>query len=124
MSSITDLQKQQITILFGKLLQSANTLHLAHWKTQSYAKHKALGNLYEEIRELADKLVESYQGEYGIQSIKVGSSEYTEPVALLKGLLESLKTSQPLFKDSDYLNVIDELKTAIKVGLYKLQNLS
>lgn len=124
MSSIAELQKQQINVLFGKLIHTTSVLRLAHWKTTSFAKHEALGSLYDDISELTDKLVESYQGEFGIQNIKIPAAEYTEPISHLEAVLSLLKASQPLFKDSDYLNIIDELKTAVKVTLYKLKNLS
>ena len=33
-----------------------------HWQTQSYAEHEALGEYYESLTDLNDKLVESWQG--------------------------------------------------------------
>jgi hypothetical protein len=123
MKSITDLKKDQVQIFFGKLFQSRTIAHLAHLKTASYAKHKALQKYYEELPDFADKLIESYQGEHGIQSIKVPAAEYQDPVIHLKELLQTVKTSSALFSDSDYLNILDEIKSLIKQTLYKLQYL-
>jgi len=123
MASITELQKSQIPIFFGKLFQARDIIHLSHLKINSYAKHKALNNFYDDLLDLIDTLVESYQGENGIQSIETPASKAQEPIAYLKTLLEVVKSAAPLFKDSDYLNVLDEIKTLIKRTLYKLQYL-
>lgn len=46
-------------------LQDRDLAHLAHWKTTSYAEHKALGEFYDELLDLIDEFVEQYQGYYG-----------------------------------------------------------
>jgi RNA binding exosome subunit len=38
--------------------------HLAHWKTKSYAEHKALNEFYDGLLDLIDGFVEQYQGYY------------------------------------------------------------
>jgi len=121
---ITELQKSQVLTLFGKLFQARDVIHLAHLKTNSYAKHKALNKFYEGIVDLTDTLIESYQGEFGIQVIEIPASKALDPVVFLKSLLETIRLAAPLFKDSDYLNVLDEMKTLIKRTLYKLQYLN
>lgn len=45
-------------------LLARDMAHLAHWKTKSYAEHKALGAFYDEVLELIDGFVEQYQGYY------------------------------------------------------------
>jgi RNA binding exosome subunit len=49
----------------GMVLQDRDLAHIAHWKTKSYAEHKALNEFYDEILELIDGFVEQYQGYYG-----------------------------------------------------------
>ena len=39
-----------------------NNIQVFHWQTQSYAEHQALGEYYESLTDLNDKLVESWQG--------------------------------------------------------------
>lgn len=123
MKSITDLKKDQVQIFFGKLFHSAAVAHLAHLKTASYAKHKALQGYYEGLPDFLDQLIETYQGEYGIQTIKVPAAEYQDPVIHLKEVLQIVKNANVLFPDSDYLNILDEIKSLIKQTLYKLQYL-
>ena len=49
----------------SKVLVVRDAAHLAHWKTKSYAEHKALAEFYDELLELIDGFVEQYQGYYG-----------------------------------------------------------
>jgi len=46
-------------------LQDRDLAHIAHWKTTSYAEHKALNEFYDTVLELIDGFVEQYQGYYG-----------------------------------------------------------
>ena len=39
-----------------------NNIQVYHWQTQSYSEHEALGEYYETLTKLNDKLVESWQG--------------------------------------------------------------
>ena len=39
-----------------------NNIQVYHWQTQSYFEHEALGEYYESLTLLNDKLVESWQG--------------------------------------------------------------
>jgi len=47
------------------VLLARDVTHLAHWKTKSYAQHKALNEFYDGVLELIDGFVEQYQGCYG-----------------------------------------------------------
>lgn len=46
------------------VLLARDLSHIAHWKTKSFAEHKALNEFYDEILELIDGFVEQYQGYY------------------------------------------------------------
>lgn len=46
------------------VLLDRDLAHIAHWKTKSYAEHKALNEFYDELLELIDGFVEQYQGYY------------------------------------------------------------
>jgi hypothetical protein len=47
-----------------KVFTTRNLVHFAHWDTKSYASHMALGDLYDEIVEATDELVETFIGEF------------------------------------------------------------
>lgn len=56
---------KQIFILH--LLVFQTQIKTLHWQTQSYAEHKAFGRFYENLDELVDKLIECYQGKFGLR---------------------------------------------------------
>ena len=47
------------------VLLDRDLAQIAHWKTKSYAEHKALNEFYDGVLELIDGFVEQYQGYYG-----------------------------------------------------------
>lgn len=55
----TDNSKELIT-----LLHILAQVRLFHWQTTSYSQHIAFGEYYEELSDLVDTFVESYQGKY------------------------------------------------------------
>jgi hypothetical protein len=63
---IKNKKMEPFSIFISTLFQSRTQSHIYHLQTNSFAAHKALQEYYEEIVELADGLVESYQGRYGI----------------------------------------------------------
>ena len=55
--------------MIDKLNTSSIQVHIFHWQTKkkgSLAQHMAFGEYYDAIPDLLDKLVETYQGKYGI----------------------------------------------------------
>lgn len=52
-------------VVLQKLFEVRDQLHYTHLQTNSYAAHKALNEAYDELLELADTFVETYQGIYG-----------------------------------------------------------
>jgi len=54
--------QQKIVIMF---LQMLNTVKLYHWKTYSYAQHKATDELYTNLNENIDSFVEVMLGKTG-----------------------------------------------------------
>ena len=51
-----------IETLIGKTIVLLNNVQMAQWQTTSYAQHEALGEFYNKMNELNDKLVETWQG--------------------------------------------------------------
>ena len=52
--------------LISRVFYARNLAHYEHWRTKSYAQHKALGKFYDEIIEALDALVEAHQGLNGL----------------------------------------------------------
>jgi hypothetical protein len=105
------------------LLHSATNAHLMHFKTRSFSEHMALGTYYDEIVDLVDSLVESYQGLYGI--VEDYPNVYHSPKDPVK-YFESLQrfvadARQDLPQDSELQNIIDEIADLINSTTYKLK---
>ena len=116
--------------LISTLLASRTQAHIFHWQVQgvgSYSAHKALNKYYDEIVDLVDGLVESFQGRYGIQrgftspaSFKEDGQFITYFDALSK-YVETIRTKIP--QDSYIQNEVDTVVKLIETTKYKLKNL-
>jgi hypothetical protein len=109
---------------FSTLLHSATIAHQIHFKTRSFAVHKALGEFYDEVVELTDALVESWQGKYGL--VKNFPFKYDleteDPEAFLADLDYYVKTHRELVSDdSEIQNDIDTIQTLINSTTYKIR---
>lgn len=122
-------QTGNIAELVMCLLNSVTTTHIMHLQTPSYAEHKALGEFYEEVGDLVDSFVESYQGKYGlIQNYpKTYELPADEPVTYLKALgaeLEQYRRAPGFPQDSELQNELDNVANLINGTLYKLRFLN
>jgi DNA-binding ferritin-like protein len=116
--------------LNSTLLASRTQAHIFHWQVQgigSDAAHRALGTYYDEIVELFDGIVESFQGRYGIQKGYTSPASFKEDgqyvnyFEALSKYVEAIRTKIP--QDSYIQNQIDEVVDLIETTKYKLINL-
>lgn len=112
--------------VFATLLNSTTVAHILHLQTRSYAKHKALEDLYDTLPDLADSLIESYQSKYGIAEYPVQSVETpTDALDFVKNLREYVNTNRyAIAKDSELQNIVDEVVQLLDSTIYKLTFLS
>lgn len=127
--SLDNFQKQ-ITIRFFEMLL---TIKLFHWKTYSYATHKATDDLYSKLNEHMDHFMEILLGKTGIRMnftnqktislLDVESREKLEErVKQFKSYLVNLST-QPamnIMSNTDLLNIRDEIMGDMNQFLYLL----
>lgn len=113
---------------FAVLLMAAPYAHMAHLQTRSYAEHMALGTLYEELPELVDSLIESYQGKYGLvmdYPVPAKLPPLGNPVAMVTQLNKYIDdTRANVSDDSEIQNQIDEIVTLVNSTTYKLKFLA
>ena len=97
-----------------------NTVKLYHWKTSSYAQHKATDELYSNLNSTIDTFVEIMLGKTGSRINLTGTHsmpllDYTDlsgfkrEVEMYKDYLIGLSTEFDAKNDSDLLNVRDEM---------------
>jgi hypothetical protein len=113
--------------LISYLFHSRTQAHIFHLQTDSFAAHMALNGYYDEIIELVDGLVESYQGKYGIltnySNFSILEYKDCEEVIMyfqsLNMTVEKLRTIAP--QDSYIQNQIDTVVELITSTIYKLK---
>lgn len=114
--------------MIAMCFRTRNQAHLAHWKTKSYAEHKALGSFYEDLIESLDKLVEACQGSKSIIG-HVNLACKDESVDIIKNLTDdanwiSRNRSKVAHGVPALENILDEIVGIYLTTLYKLKNLS
>jgi hypothetical protein len=118
--------KKDFTEMMSHLLHSQTQVHAFHLQTKSYAEHKALQKYYEDVDDLIDALVESYQGKY---SILKGYKNYpiedykdtTTTINYLKDLCEKVEELRGCCKESYIQSQIDLVCELINSTLYKMR---
>lgn len=95
-----------------------------HWATESFAQHKATCDTHEALDAALDALVESYQGYVG--RIRIGG-QYTilnyEDINLeswLQSAMDHVEGMRGMVKQSDILNLLDEILAIISKFKYLL----
>lgn len=112
----------------GTLMQSRNQAHIYHLQTTSYAKHMALNDYYNDIIDLVDGIVESYQGKYDILTgykmlgtIKDYESE-EQIVEYFNQIAKYAELKREKLPQDSYLrNQYDAVDELIRSTLYKLK---
>lgn len=99
-------------------------LKIYHWNTTSYPRHKASDELGGKMLQLVDKFVETFIGRYkvkpNIERIKIESVFTTDNgnEDLLNQSIKYLEDLNSIIKDSDLLNIRDEMLGEINQTLY------
>jgi len=122
--------EQQVILKFINIL---NTVKLYHWKTYSYATHKATDKLYSNLNEHIDNFVEVLLGKTGDRVNLTGTKsiplkDFTSVEQLkremddFKGYLVSLNGNPALksMSNSDLYNIRDEILGDVNQFLYLL----
>ena len=107
------------------LLHSRTQAHVFHFKTTSYAQHKAFENYYTSILPLLDSYTEAYQGKYGIiksfKSYPILNNINDAPKYFYK-LINQIKNIK--ITDEYLKNIIEEINKLLYQTLYLIVNLS
>ena len=126
-NSINNVTKSHIVKVFLELL---NMVKLYHWKTTSFAQHKATDELYSKLNGHIDTFVEVLLGKDGTRihmlerNIELLDSsngvEFKQRIYEYRDFLQSMNMYFDSSRDSDLLNIRDELLGDINQFLYLL----
>lgn len=118
-------------IFIKKLLEMQVQFRILHWQTKSYAQHKALGELYENLDDLIDEFAEIILGKSGnrfdfdsefsivLKNMELsGTSEF-----ISEGVEDIINMSNDFLDDetdTDLLNLKDEIIALLNKTKYLL----
>jgi hypothetical protein len=113
-----------------KLLTYQNQIKILHWQTTSYAEHKTLDGLFEELEGNIDEFIETFMGKYGRiiaqTNFNLTLQNYSAlaPMDLMNQmaayLIDELPTMLDAKKDTDLLNIRDEMLGNVNQTKYLL----
>ena len=116
-SSSSKYSHQHIVSMF---LQMLNTVKLYHWKTTSYAQHKATDELYSKLNESIDTFVETMLGKTGSR-VNLTSTKYIPLLDYTE--LSGFKKEVEMYKDFLINMGADTfLKTAVNTDLLNIRD--
>jgi len=113
--------EQEVTVKFLEMLLMVK---LYHWKTHSFATHKATDELYESLNENIDKFIEVLLGKTGVR-IDLMNHKTISLIDLnskdkLKEKIDGFKSYLVGLTNSDLLNIRDEILGNLNQFLYLL----
>ena len=120
--------EQQIVIQFLEML---NTIKLFHWKTSSYATHKATDDLHSKLSGSVDTFVEVMLGKHGgrvnlthFKTIELNDyssvDSFKSEIKKYKDFLKNMNNLFDAKNDSDLLNIRDEMLGELNQFTYLL----
>ena len=117
-----EMDHNGIKKLMQCLMCAQITLRLIHWNTTSYAEHKAVGKLYDQLADLQDGLAEAYMGIYGrFGNIEVMHKDMPNAADYVNYLAEEVAMVRAeIPNDTQLQNMIDEVASAIDTTAYLL----
>lgn len=118
-SAKNNYSEQKIVTMFLRML---NTVKLYHWKTSSYAQHKATDELYANLNLNIDTFVEIMLGKTGGRVNLTGQktlplldytnvTDFTKEINMYKHFLNNMNNNSgfDITNNSDLFNVRDEI---------------
>ena len=112
------------------LLQTQVQFKIMHWQTKGFARHNAYGGIYDALDDLIDRYVEVAMGKAGrfVLDETTGTLTLTnlkdikiiEHVQSIKAELMNLSNELDGTKDTDLLNIRDEMLAEVNKLAYLL----
>tara|TARA_R110002153_G_scaffold172211_4_gene325083 strand:- start:209 stop:697 length:489 start_codon:yes stop_codon:yes gene_type:complete len=129
-----EMQKvdMQTGLLVQELMNASTSFHKLHLQVTgmgSYAQHKALGEVYEALPDLADSVAEGYQGACEIilqfeNQVPKSLESSEDAIQYLREIKYQVDDLQSVMPHSEIVNILDTVKDAVNSAKYKLIFLS
>jgi hypothetical protein len=122
--------EREVTVVFFEMLL---LIKMYHWKTHSYATHKATDDLYSKFNEHMDKFIEVLLGKTGMRIDLMNKKQISlidlnnitqliQKINSFKGYLVNLTNhkAMKIMSNTDLLNIRDEILGDMNQFLYLL----
>lgn len=115
--------------LISRVFYARNVAHFEHWRAKgdgSFAKHMSLGEFYDNVIDAIDKLVETYQGAFGlIGNIPAPKVTERDVLKLLEADADWIEENhESICKGNRAVgNLVDGVTDTYLSTIYKLRNL-
>jgi deoxyadenosine/deoxycytidine kinase len=113
--------------MVSHILFSQTQSHVFHLQTDKYSEHEALKDYYEDITDLFDSLIETYQGKndiiYNYSSFPIKKYESNEKT--IQYFEELISIIEDVYEEMspEIQNVLDDILVLMRETIYKLKNL-
>lgn len=110
-----------------RVLHMGTFAHLEHFKTPSYAAHKALETLYTDLPDTVDSFIEQWQGKHGkIESYPAWAPVIRPCAKMCEDLVLWIDENRDDLMDDDISldNALAEIRTVLLQAMYRLNELS
>jgi len=114
-----------ISQIIGIMFMSRTYAHIAHLKTSSFSKHKALNGFYDSVIDMADSLAEAAQGYFGKLDIPFVNMDgnVDDPINALSSHLKMIEGHGIKCKEEYLKNIFQEIQALYRSTLYLLKEL-
>lgn len=111
--------------LISRVFYARNLAHYDHWRTKSYAQHKALAKFYDGIIGTLDALVEAHQAVNGIIGSIPAPESKSDCLKTLKADAEWIEAHHEDICGGNraLANLLDNVTALYLSTIYKLENL-
>ena len=119
--------KEEISVLFGKIFSFNNSLKLIHWHVTgkgSYAAHLSLDQAIDTLLEATDRLVETGYAVLGNLDIVIPETKRPDDyVGHIEAYYEYMEHQRRLFSEAFVQSIIDDYQEGIQQLLFRLKRL-
>lgn len=123
---LTEENKININKLISSLVRLQLIVKVVHWTTNNYNTHKITDELYNELIDFTDRMVETYQGIVGNLPISEFNLKFypiseEELIRYLYDVIDSIMTKVYIYLPENMKAIMDEMLEKIRVKIYLLR---
>lgn len=122
-----DSDKEEISVLFGKIFSFNSSLKLIHWHVSgkgSYAAHLSLDQAIDTLLEATDRLVETGYAILGDLDIVIPQTRRPDDfVGHIEAFYEYIEHQRRLFSAAFVQSILDDYQEGIQQLLFRLKRL-